>query len=754
MYSPRSFSRIFALGLGFATVALTLLGCTANERSSVQAEEGNAQVSAPGQSPRASFGQYYQPTEVEFTPAAPGYQLPLDLSKVVNQSALGRLSAPAKELLAQNGFVVTAAGRKEDMADVYDDIEEAGIPVYVTADSLLHVYHIQFDETLKDIEEREFFEDLLTLSQELRKYSKAQYENFTGDLKEAARRNAAYFVVAELMLAGAKYAEYAWSGPDLDESTAEMRLIATHAGFAPSPIFKYKEDYSQYIPRGHYTRSRRLKGYFKAMMWYGRMAFLLKGTDLDPQALVSEEDARIQTLQACLIAQRLYGSDQDPDLAAIWNRIYQVTAFYVGLADDLTPAEYAEAIEKVYGTAFAWKELAQPSKLRELKGHLAALRSPQIYGGTGDIVITPPFSDEDLAENLDKTKGMRLMGQRFIPDSYMFQQLVFPSTGRYTTPGVAGSGQMPFTLVQSDGGPIRGFPRGLDVMSVLGSYRAAHILAHDTTYYGYREKLAELQEMFAAFTPAEWNRNLYWSWLYALQALISERSAGYPSFMRTAAWQDRQLNAALASWAELRHDTILYAKQSYAMALTGMPPPRQEPPPGYVEPVPEFYSRLLALTEMTQQGLSEMEVLDETATLRLQALAGVLRQLRDIAVKELANQPLSDEEYNFIRHFGSSLDCLTAGTEQVAAKTSLIADVHTDGNTRQVLEEAVGYVERITVAYQLPDGRIAAGQGPVFSYYEFKQPMADRLTDEAWRELLQQGQAPDPPEWTRSFRAQ
>ncbi|MCK4323212.1 MAG: DUF3160 domain-containing protein, partial [Armatimonadetes bacterium] len=163
---------------------------------------------------------------------------------------------------------------------------------------------------------------------------------------------------------------------------------------------------------------------------------------------------------------------------------------------------------------------------------------------------------------------------------------------------------------------------------------------------------------------------------------------------------------------------------------------------------------LLALTEMTQQGLGEMEVLDETATLRLQALAGVLRQLRDIAVKELANQPLTEEEYNFIKHFGASLDRLTAGTEDVAAKTSLIADVHTDGNTRQVLEEAVGYVERITVAYQLPDGRIAAGQGPVFSYYEFKQPMADRLTDEAWREMLQQGQAPALPEWTRSFRAQ
>ena len=43
----------------------------------------------------------------------------------------------------------------------------------------------------------------------------------------------------------------------------------------------------------------------------------------------------------------------------------------------------------------------------------------------------------------------------------------------------------------------------------------------------------------------------------------STRSAkGYPSFMRNEAWTDKSLNTSLGSWAELRHDTILYAKQS------------------------------------------------------------------------------------------------------------------------------------------------------------------------------------------------
>ncbi len=745
MYPPQGFPPIWAVGVCAAIVAVALLGCGSDKDKGAQAQQQPGQAAAQDLGSKPGLAQYYEPYEVEFTANASGYQLPLDLGQIANADAMRRLSAEAKQLLGQNGFVVTAAGPKEDMAAVYDDIEDSNMPVYVTADSLLHVYHIQFDETLKDIEEREFYDDLLIVSRDLLTDSWDKYRTFTGDLKEAAARNIGFFRVGHDVLTNRTLAT---PPPAMrNEIKAEEALIEAHQGFAASPLFHYKEDYSQYVPRGHYTRSEKLKQYFKAMMWYGRMAFLLKGTDLDPNALVSEEDARIQTLQACLIAQRLYGADQEPDLAEIWNRIYQVTAFYVGLADDLTPPEYAEAIEKVYGTAFAWKELAQPSKLRELKGHLAALRSPQIYGGTGSIQLTPPLSRDDLAKNLDKTKGMRLMGQRFIPDSYMFQQLVFPATRMFT-----GQGQ-PFTLVQSAGGPVRGFPRGLDVMSVLGSQRAADILeaAGDTDYELYDEKLTELKEMFNAFTPAQWNRNLYWSWLYALQALISEHSEGYPGFMRTEAWQDRQLNAALASWAELRHDTILYAKQSYAMELTAMPLPRQEPPSGYVEPVPEFYARLLALTEMTQRGLSDMEVLDEQATLRLQALANILQQLVDISVKELANQPLTEEEYRFIKHFGRSLSRVTAGVEDTGSKTTMIADVHTDGNTQQALEEGVGYIQHITVAYQLPDGRIAVGRGPAFSYYEFKQPMADRLTDEAWRELLQKGQAPAPPEWTRSF---
>jgi len=72
----------------------------------------------------------------------------------------------------------------------------------------------------------------------------------------------------------------------------------------------------------------------------------------------------------------------------------------------------------------------------------------------------------------------------------------------------------------------------------------------------------------------------------------------------------------------------------------------------------------------------------------------------------------------------------------------------------EVLEEGVGYVDLIVVAYVVPDGRIIAGVGPVLSYYEFRHPISDRLTDEAWLEMLEQGEGPSRPAWTGSFYTQ
>ena len=286
-------------------------------------------------------------------------------------------------------------------------------------------------------------------------------------------------------------------------------------------------------------------------------------------------------------------------------------------------------------------------------------------------------------------------------------------------------------------------------MAILGSQRAKAILIEegDTDYGNFWQQFDKLKAQFDAFDIYDWNKNLYWGWLYALRGLIGEFGQGYPNFMRTQAWEKKQLNAALASWTELRHDTILYAKQSYAPIATGLPPNVT----GFVEPVPEFYGRLLALTRMTRQGLSDFNALSTEAMARLIIFESILTRLIEIAKAELMNQTLSDDDYAYIRQVGKILEGAIIGVEEKGVKTTLVADVHTHTAEGNVLEEGVGYVDLIIVACPTPTGSIFLAAGPVLSYYEFKHPMSDRLTDEAWRDLLASPARPDRPAWFQTL---
>ena len=701
----------------------------------------------------------------------PSYELPLEEDKISNYETFSGkvpLKGSDLEVLQNNGFVVVENPynpAEEDITSMYVTLKEDEIPVFITTDSLLHLYHIQFDETLRQIEENEFYDAIWETDLALMNASVEEYNSSSGEEKEAARRNAAYFAVAlsllhpkpsqvqaaeesydfvdEGLFPAGSAEKYQFEIPSFvkEDVEAELALIESHEGFAVSPIFLYEEDYSQYIPRGHYTRSEKLQNYFKAFMWHGRMSMLLKG-----ELIKSEDpakDARIQTIQASLISSQL---EKEPELLENWDRIYGVTAFYVGFSDDLGPYEYMEAMDLVFGSED--REFNETA-IEEMKTVLAEYQSPQIYGGTGNCVLEPPFTPEQADECLENTKGFRFMGQRFIPDSYVFSNMVGAYTGEYQ-----GEKEEPFTLVISGAGrPIRGFPRGLDTMALLGSERAVYWLdeLNDSSYENYSVKYGELDSEFSNFSTADWNRNLYWSWLYSLQPLLKEYGNGYPTFMQTNAWQDKELSTSLASWTELRHDTILYAKQSYTvLEESAMEPPEEKPFVGYVEPVPDFYARLLALTKMTNQGLDEMGVLDPVSKSRLAELESILSRLQAISEKELENEELTEEDYEFIKNFGSQLEGVIADVDEKARKTTVVADVHTDANTEAVLEEGVGYVDMIIVAYKLPDGRILIGAGPVMSYYEFKQPMDERLTDEKWREMLEE-KPPERPEWSYTY---
>ena len=226
------------------------------------------------------------------------------------------------------------------------------------------------------------------------------------------------------------------------------------------------------------------------------------------------------------------------------------------------------------------------------------------------------------------------------------------------------------------------------------------------------------------------------------------------------------LNGQLASWAELRHDNLLYAKQS----VTGMA--MCEFPFGYVDPYPKFYEAMEQLASRTSSTIEALpwEWQRKAALLTWFAQMRVtMNRLRDIAGREVANQPLLSSDLDFFNHMvsltGRSAGC-TSVTEaegwyadlffdrsKALWHEAVVADVHTqptdeDGNM-------VGYVlhvgtdrPRMMVVTLQHDGGAhpQTYRGFVSTYAERQTSNFERLTDEAWREALQKGPT-EAPSW-------
>jgi len=477
------------------------------------------------------------------------------------------LSGKSTELLKENGFVVTPAYYKK-ISDIYLECKDTNQPIFITTDAVLHTGHIFFDYLLRILEVEKLYDSTVKLTDRMLELSIRQYnEASSEEVKEAAKLNIGFFAVAKRQFDP----EYQ-VGYGLDELVdQECENIKNHKGLEFRELLTYiknpsiyqtpyaYEDYSQYIPRGHYTRNEKLENYFKAMMWYGRIDFKLKPALEEPAITYGKK----MTLQAVLMADALL---RDENAFKLWKIIYEPTVYFVGKTDDLYVDDYIELIKKIFSPNESVDKYGRKEKLAAFIDRVIQLKAPKILSGLA------------FAEDGDfrvSTQGFRFMGQRFIPDSYMFQELVFGVKDEKVIMQYTGD-KKPFTMeIIPNFGPVRAFPRGLDIYAVLGSKRALGILEveGDTEYTEYYSQLDNLKEEFSLKTIEEWKQNLYWRWLYALLPLLEEnKDTNLPYFRQSPAWIDKELQTALGSWTELRHDTILYAKQSYTMAGKGMPP--------------------------------------------------------------------------------------------------------------------------------------------------------------------------------------
>lgn len=666
---------------------------------------------------RPSFLTYEASANEPARANVPSYAAEANLGNVVNQDRY-YLSDEVRQKLEQNLFVVEGGSRK-DFHSLYEENRYFQLPNFVTVDSLMHTYHLYFSYLLQNTEKTYLAGALSELSKQMLAKAKEQYGQLKGtEWEDAAKRNMAFFAV------GASLQDSSVSVPaDVQNPVAEEinRIMAAEA-LVESTLTGDYEDYSQYKPRGYYEGNEILEQYFRTMMWYGRIGFKQEKEDLDRSAVLMT------------LALRDGGLEN-------WESLYLVTSFFAGSSDDLGYYEYMPLIEAVYGSGISAPQLAGDTEKWNLFHQLSAQLAPPA------INSTPIVEGEN-----NVLLGFRFMGQRFSVDADIMQRLVYQEVG-----------------ADSAGGK-RMLPDALDVPAALGSDTALGILEAqgDTGYAGYTENMTKLREKYASAPDSTWTASLYANWLNTLRPLLEEKGEGYPSFMQSTAWATKSLETFLGSYAELKHDTVLYSKQIMAEMGGGDMPVYDDR--GYVQPEPTVYERFAFLAEKTAEGLRGYGMLSEADAENLSRLSQLAKQLQVISEKELRNETLADSEYELIRNYGGTLEHFWSdamkgitGLDEVYPEEypcPLVVDVATDPNG-SVLELATGGASTIYVVVPV-DGTLRIASGTVYSFYQFEWPMSDRMTDAEWRQMMgyalnenneySQEKPISQPEWTQGYR--
>jgi hypothetical protein len=675
-----------------------------------------------------------------------GYILGSDVKALtfssVNQSALNveevpqrirhgklMLSESDRQLLAQKGFYVETVPPLSSLSvdDMADSYREDGPQFFVTSDLYLHSFHLIFDRMLQDIEEKRFFPAVAKIAENLAKATENELTaaaNSPAEIREALLDDLVYFSVAARLFKP----DFAVSEVVKPDVEALVSPIQAGAGQLPS-LKNFKgpanEDFTQYKVRGHYEKNETLKRYFRGMMWFGRNNFLLSD--------------KKKTLAAILVPSIVEGAKEQ----RTFESLDALITYLIGRQDKYSLAGYRTVNRKVFGTESPnFSQLA--NNLDEnvatfQKMTASELPAPQIVSVQTGLRLTQE-------ERLRQTAAFKFLGQRYVLDALILNQLTSPSVG-------------------SDDNP-RNLPTALDVMMLLGSKPATEMQQQsqkEHKWANYETQMAkvktESEEQLAK------RSTFYEQWLYAIRTLfLSTRSRQL--FASVEPWQYKNLNAGLASWTELKHDTILYAEQSAAEMGEGegfsIPPYRAPGPKGYVEPNPVFFKQLTETVDQLMGRLKSTNFATDEYLDKFTLFRELAHRAEAIAQKEVSGEAISAEDYEWIENtqwafdrtllLPRDIDIIDPSYLQMA----LVADVATDAVAGRVLEDGIGRPQKIVVVVKDAWGGTRLTVGYVYSWYEFDS--TKRWNDSEWKRIIynQEGGAKTveetkPPAWYSVF---
>jgi hypothetical protein len=759
-----------------------------------------------GQLPLDEFVGLYGPTNqylehISFDPTTGEFWEQFNLDPAVHNATNSvdprltdfRLNAEEFALFQTNGFVVSPRLGSYSFADAFYKIYTDDLAVFFSADAALQAWHRSYMGMLEEVEEtylspwnKYILEGMASQVPGL--WSQAQGTAMVNGVKDAD-----YFLAVALsLLNGANNFGYLSQNAQIQDTLTAINNLqpATVVMFGTNRLV----DFSQFQVRGHYETSQILQRYFRAMMWCSLIDFRFSGFEFTSPV---PTDNSLRELSGAIAMNMLMSR---AGMLNSWLEVDNVVQTFVGAPDSLTFAQLSDLLAAV--------GISTPANVPNTAA-LTNLQAKIMSGQYGVQNIRSGYFWSPLSHDQIKLpRSFTVMGQRFVVDAWAHSMCVFDSI-----------------IWDEDGIPdvedkvMRRVPSALDVaFAVLGNNQVVPeiadrisktnlTLADGRPFFrdglNYQHNLAAVRNVVDAQNAGAWTNNIYNCWLACLRELSTPTAkSGYPESMRTWPWAMKSLNTQLASWTELRHDTVLYAKQPYTGILLC------SYPDGYVEPLPGFWLKMKEMALRTKTLVSaipdyipqapyydfvfeanpgdtaftvSLETIRANRVQFLDTFASTMATLQGISEKELAHTTLTANEVMFLQGLMEDRSAVYTGTKTYSgwypqlyflnaraqrsipfyspsdAWDALVTDVLTDppnplvGDPGSILHEGVGNVHLLMVTVDSGPGDIAVYAGPVMSHYEFELGPTTRETDSEWKTEIRSGTLPPEPDWTRTY---
>ena len=634
------------------------------------------------------------------------------VDNLINRFQIENPDPKLMNMLSRQGFAIVP-DTYDQLFQVYENNDYHDFPSFVTTDLYLQLYHFYFDCMLRRAEEGKLFDTLQDFCRKgYRESAKAIAKPVNKQEKELAEFSQAYFAIALRLLDPKEVCAVA---PQYAKMVDDEVTKCASASTAFSPFMEYTDvmfPYALFRPRGHYTRTERLQRYFRGMMWVQTAAF-----DTDKPNMMR---------RAAFLAKTICGN---PELNTAFKTIFDPMTFIMGQPDNITLMQVYEILRR-YDYA---KLIGNDKELQKFTAEVDALAEKQMR-------IRPKF--EYSGHN-----KVNLMPQRYQPDAEVLQEMY------------------DWKSKESQ----RFCPKGIDFFAAGGSPLALQLDKEGETWTEFDANMSRMQKRMGEI---DWKENIAVQWQRVLLELSKGRHpSNAPYFMNGTAWGKKDLNAALASYAELKHDAILYAKQPFA-AECGDGGPEDPIVRAYVEPNIEFWTAVIDLLNTTKEAFDTFGIMTDAMLSLTDDMAEEAQFFLNCSKKELDGKLLSEQEYRHLEIVGAVFENMTLNMmrngdeyfewediEGTDRKVAVIADIYTaNGDNvpmekKAVLYNAVGPADVIYVVVEI-GGYLYLTRGAVFSYREFHDALnVPRHTDEEWQEMLKTKPRLGVPKWMESITA-